>query len=89
MRKNCWLARECGREPGGNRTHELGVCPAAEPGDFEGFNKGVNAGRYCWMIEGTLCHDQIQGNWATKIRKCIDCDFFIEVREQEGDSFRI
>jgi len=25
---NCWEYKKCGREPGGIKVHELGVCPA-------------------------------------------------------------
>jgi hypothetical protein len=27
---NCWEVKKCGREPGGVKVKELGVCPASE-----------------------------------------------------------
>jgi len=89
MAKNCWEAKACGREPGGTRVRELGECPAAKPSGYDGINRGKYAGRYCWMVEGTLCHNEIQGNWAKKIGQCVKCDFFNETREEEGSNFRI
>ena len=29
MKLNCWQVKKCGREPGGAKVAEFGVCPAA------------------------------------------------------------
>ncbi|MCD4732817.1 hypothetical protein K8R78_01110 [bacterium] len=89
-KKNCWEVLNCGREEGGSRTDELGVCPASTDAKYDGVNGGSVAGRFCWVIEGTLCNDRIQGNWATKMRHCImKCDFFKQVQTEEGSEFKI
>jgi hypothetical protein len=36
---------KCGREPGGEKSEELGVCRAAVEGSYDGNNFGKNAGR--------------------------------------------
>lgn len=82
-KSNCWQFMQCGREPGGKKADELGVCPAASDSTFHGINKGVNAGRICWAVAGTFCGGKVQGKFADKRRSCIRCDFFKLVRSQE------
>ncbi len=81
---NCWDVKKCGREPGGAKTEELGVCPAAEDTEHHGVNGGTNAGRYCWRIAGTLCGGKVQGSFAAKALNCQKCEFYQQVREDEG-----
>jgi hypothetical protein len=40
-RLNCWEFKKCGREPGGHKVEELGVCPATTDKEFNGVNKGA------------------------------------------------
>jgi len=82
--KNCWEYMKCGREAGGARAAELGVCPAAVDKEYHGFNRGVNAGRICWAIAGTLCDGKAAGRFATKIRTCMNCEFYAAVVKEEG-----
>ncbi len=81
---NCWEYIGCGREPGGERAFEKGVCPAASDASYSGINSGENAGRFCWAVSGTLCEDQRQGSYAEKRQLCRECDFFNMVVAQEG-----
>ena len=82
-RKNCWEFFQCGREPGGIRIMQLGVCPAAVQDESDGINHGRVAGRFCWNVEGTLC----LGTVHEKFKKCLECPFFAEVERQEGRLF--
>ncbi len=50
-RKNCWEVKKCGRQPGGEKVDELGVCPAAVPNEYDGTNKGNHGGRFCWQLQ--------------------------------------
>lgn len=84
MAKNCWEFKQCGRQPGGQKTHELGVCPAAIEKRTDGINQGKNAGRCCWAIAGTLCKGEVQGVFAHKVANCMKCDFFQLVAQEEG-----
>lgn len=86
MAKNCWEAKKCGRQPGGPRISELGVCPAASELRANGINKGLNGGRACWAIAGTLCKGQKQGTYAMKVKECNACEFYQEVQREEGKS---
>lgn len=62
MKLNCWQVKKCGREPGGAKTAELGICPAAAEVALSGTNGGKNGGRACWAIAGTLCGGKVQGS---------------------------
>ncbi|MGA3027964.1 MAG: two-CW domain-containing protein [Bryobacteraceae bacterium] len=84
---NCWEAKRCGRQPGGAKAAELGVCPAATA-SVGGINGGNHAGRICWAVAGTLCGGQIQGTFAQKVANCMKCEFFLAVRGEEGSGFK-
>ncbi len=85
IRSNCWQVMQCGREPGGARTAEIGVCPAAEAVRFDGVNGGVAAGRFCWVVGGSYCPDQVLGQLIDQL-DCTRCPFLAQVAEEEGDS---
>lgn len=85
-KQNCWEFKQCGREPGGKMVKELGVCPASMENRLDGLNHGVNGGRCCWAIEGTLCANQVQGTFLDKYKRCLKCDFFVTVTEEERET---
>jgi len=82
---NCWQFQKCGREPGGDKVAEHGVCPAAEGKAFDSFNNGSNAGRCCWLIAGTFCCQQVMGTFAEKLPTCKACEFYQQVQKEEHD----
>lgn len=86
-RENCWEVLSCGREPGGKKVGELGVCPAAVSGEYDGVNGGKSRGRVCWQVTGTLCEGEVQGNFAKKMIPCLNCKFLQRVQEEEGRDF--
>ncbi|RMF94420.1 MAG: hypothetical protein D6736_00085 [Nitrospinota bacterium] len=87
LRQNCWEVKQCGREPGGARVNELGVCPAASDTSAHGLNGGKNGGRICWAVTGTFCGGQVQGTFAQKRLSCMNCEFFKQVQQEEGTQF--
>ena len=87
MKKNCWEYKKCGREPGGEKVRELGICPAATEKRLDGIHGGKNAGRCCWVVAGTLCKGEVQGSFAKKFRNCQVCDFYELVKQEEGVKF--
>lgn len=89
MKKNCWEVKKCGRESGGVKAGELGVCPASNNSDGDGINEGKNSGRVCWAVAGTFCNGKTQGEFAHKQASCMECDFFKQVLEEEKDNFRL
>ena len=38
-------------------------CPAYE----------YNAGRFCWLVNGTICECKVQKNWKEKMKICRTC----------------
>ena len=84
---NCWEALKCGREPGGEKATDVGVCPATCETRLHGVNNGRNAGRACWIITGTLSNDEVQGTFAQKFGTCMKCEFYKLVQEEEGAGY--
>ncbi len=82
-RLNCWEFKKCGRQPGGPKVAELGICPAAENTDLDGAHGGKNAGRACWVVAGSLCGGKIQGTYAKKLLNCWRCEFMNKVKKDE------
>jgi len=84
MRKiNCWEFKKCGRQPGGPKAEELGVCPVTTHAELAGAHGGINAGRACWVVAGSLCGGKIQGAFAQKLGNCWSCDFMNRVKAEE------
>lgn len=84
---NCWEYRKCGREPGGEKVAELGECPVAREERLDGQHGGTNGGRMCWLVRATLCGNQVQGDFRSKLGNCLKCDFFKAVYAEEGPNF--
>lgn len=87
MKKNCWEYKKCGRESGGAKAKELGVCKAAIEQKAEGVHGGKCGGRACWAISGTLCGGKVQGTFVSKYANCVECEFYKEVQKEEGGNF--
>ncbi|MCZ7382380.1 MAG: hypothetical protein O8C64_12525 [Candidatus Methanoperedens sp.] len=67
--KNCWELKKCGRELGGIKVKEMGVCPAYP-----------QHGRDCWTVAGTFCGGKVQGTDAQKHGTCMVCDWYKSVK---------
>ena len=65
VKMNCWEFKKCGREVGGAKVKELGVCPSYP-----------NNGKSCAYVAGTFCGGEIQGTFASKLYNCMKCDFY-------------
>ncbi len=89
LKMNCWEFKKCGREPGGSKVNELGVCPAATFKDADGFLGGKNGGKACAYITGTFCNQQIQGTFKDKMKECLKCDFYKELMFKHGTEFTV
>ncbi|MCI5147710.1 MAG: hypothetical protein D3923_19775 [Candidatus Electrothrix sp. AR3] len=86
---NCWEFKQCGREPEGNGVTELGVCPVSTAQNVDNIHQGVNGGRCCWVVSGSLCKGEVQGTFAKKFRSCHKCDFYNLVRREEQPNFLV
>ncbi len=74
--KDCWEMKKCGREQGGGKTSELGICPAA-------IHK---LGHSCWAVTGTLCGGKVQGSLANKKATCMDCVVYKKYHRVLGEN---
>ncbi len=83
VKVNCWEHKKCGRQPGGEKVAQLGVCPVTTFTELNGAHGGKNAGRACWAIAGSLCGGKIQGTYAQKLNNCWRCDFMNSVKREE------
>ena len=83
---NCWEYKKCGRQLGGPKAKELGICPATVEPALNGAHGGKNGGRSCWVIVGSLCGGKIQGTYAQKLSNCWRCDFMNLVKREEEPS---
>jgi hypothetical protein len=88
-KKNCWEIKKCGREHGGARIKELGLCPAASDISVDGLNSGKNGGRICWAVAGTLCRGKVQGLFAKNEVSCEACEVFKQIKAEEQADFTI
>lgn len=86
-KQNCWDYKNCGREPGGAKVNELGICPAAIEDRVDGINSGKNGGRSCWAVAGTFCGGKVQGEFAEKMKNCMACEFYTIVQDEEDDDY--
>lgn len=84
---DCWEYKECGRQPGGERVSELGVCAAAGESRLDGHNDGTMGGRSCWVVPGTLCSGVACSSFDEKYPHCRKCDFFELVQLEQGDAY--
>ena len=87
MKKNCWEVKNCERQVGGKNTWALGVCPATTETRLHGVHNGINAGRSCWIMSGTLCGGQVQRSLGEKLKKCQQCEFYVQVKTEEGNQY--
>jgi hypothetical protein len=89
VKKNCWELKNCGREPGGGKTNDMGVCPASTNSRLHGVHGGINSGRACWVVSGTMCDGEIQGTFANKFSSCKQCEVCLLVKEEETPAFKL
>lgn len=87
MKNNCWEFYKCSRGKGGSKVSELGVCRVVLEERLDKVNGGRNGGRACWSISGTFCNGEIQGEIASKLKNCFDCEFYKKVLIEEGQNF--
>jgi hypothetical protein len=88
-KQNCWEFKKCGRVPGGQHEKDLGICPVYGEKRLNTTHEGLNAGRACWVVAGTLCGGKVQGSFAKKYENCEKCDFYQTVKEEEGPKFQM
>ena len=88
-KQNCWEFMQCGKGPSENADNGLGACPVPQEERLNGIHGGINGGRTCWFVAGTLCDGDASGTFAKKIKDCEQCEFYQEVQQKESHRFII
>ncbi|UCG77422.1 MAG: hypothetical protein JSV21_07495 [Nitrospirota bacterium] len=86
---NCWEFMNCDRGPDGSDTIENGTCQAASNTSLDGIHGGINGGRICWVVEGCTCFNNEFSSFVQKYVKCMECNFYKTVRDEEGSEFKV
>ena len=88
MSRNCWEVMGCEKHPGGIRVDERGPCPASRIFIASGINNGDFGGRACWAIKNTYCTEHHDVDASSHLEQCMNCKFYHQVAEEEGENFR-
>lgn len=87
---NCWEFMRCGRELGGKRAEEVGVCPAAIDPHADGVNGGINGGRICWAVVGIYSCYTGKSSLRQTSHNCFECEFHkMVLAEEETFTFEL
>ncbi|MDA8169257.1 MAG: hypothetical protein M0Z59_06095 [Nitrospiraceae bacterium] len=86
---NCWELKNCGRQPGGENISGEGVCPASTENRLDGVHGGMNAGRTCWVVAGTLSWEEVYGTFARKYCTCEMCEVYSSIKKEEKRKFKL
>ncbi len=78
---NCWEFMKCGKA--------YGECPVTTETRLHQIHGGVNAGRACWVVAGSLCGGVAQGTFSKKFGNCSKCDFYNHVKREEHVRFEL
>ncbi len=84
MPRDCWEFFQCGREIGGEKVEELGICPAVTASERDGNCSDKNGDRGCAFISGNFCNGVNQGSLKDEEINCIQCVFFRMVSLNDG-----
>lgn len=89
MKINCWEFTKCGRQPGGEKNGELGICTVTTEKATHGINNGINGGRACWAVRKKMNGNAAPCSCATHLKKenCLLCEFYAIVRREESGNF--
>lgn len=77
----------CGREPGGMHAERSGVCAASTDQRLDKVHGGMNAGKACWVVAGTLGRGRSDCTFARDFKQCPNCTFYKVVKSEEGIHF--
>ncbi len=86
-RENCWEYKDCGGSRNGVCQSAKDICPVLFETRLDGVYGGMNGGRACWMVEGTMCRRRMPASFFQRFKICKACDFYQAVRAEEGAGF--
>lgn len=72
----CWEFKKCGREHGGARVAELGVCPVANFIKLANSVHGQSAVRACWAAKAPKPGTEDDIESSDRISNCVNCEYY-------------
>ena len=52
-------------------------CPPKQRKECPAYD--YNAGRFCWLVNGTICEGKPQKNWKEKMKICRECEVILNL----------
>jgi hypothetical protein len=66
------LSRKRGNGPQAKSCWIIKKCPPKRRKECPAHE--YNAGRFCWLVNGTICECKAQKNWKEKMKICRECE---------------
>ncbi len=66
------LSRKRNKENRAKACWTIKECPPKRRKECPAYE--YNAGRFCWLVNGTICECKAQKNWKAKMALCRECE---------------
>jgi predicted transcriptional regulator len=70
------LSRKKGRQELPKHCWVVKKCPPKRRKECPAYE--YKAGRFCWLINGTICKGKPQKNWKEKMKICRECEVMLD-----------
>ena len=71
------LSQKKGRQEPPKHCWVVKKCPPKRRKECPAYE--YKAGRFCWMINGTICKGKPQKNWRKKMKICRECEIILNL----------
>jgi len=71
------LSRQKGRQERLKNCWVIKKCPPKRRKECPAYE--YKAGRFCWLINGTVCKGQPQKSWKEKMKICRECEIILNL----------
>ena len=71
------LSRKRGESKLGKTCWVIKKCPPSRRKQCPAYE--YNAGRFCWLVNGTICECKAQKNWKEKMKICRSCEVMADL----------
>jgi len=71
------LSRKRGEGKLGKTCWVIKKCPPSRRKQCPAYE--YNAGRFCWLVNGTICECKAQKNWKEKMKICRSCEVMADL----------
>ena len=71
------LSRKKGRQERPKHCWVVKKCPPKRRKECPAYE--YNAGRFCWLVNGTICEGKPQKKWKEKMKICRECEVILNL----------